>query len=302
MVGSSPRPPTEKSSPKNRGARALKIGAMIGLCGAGGAAVGYGMGEPARVIAEPFHFIGVIAAAFLVLGGTTAVIFFFALRPVRTTDGAGGAGGDGSDITFAETENAKAAVAISGSLMFVALAYLIGAGTGVSPHATLAVTPQAILLGLAGVAPMLLVLVSLETIKHPRMIAFRDHQIRFFANIGFRFTPLRILLMSLGAGIGEELLFRGALQAWLDDSLPVALAIILPSVVFGLLHNNNLIYMIIAGVIGLYLGVLFAVTGNILVPIIAHTVYDVIAFAYTNILIRRYPPEPTPAPEPDRAT
>ncbi|MEO1150927.1 MAG: type II CAAX endopeptidase family protein [Pseudomonadota bacterium] len=272
---------------------------MIGLCGAGGAAVGYGMGEPARVVAEPFHFIGVIVAAFLVLGGTTAVIFFFALRPARTTDGKGG---EGSDITFAETENAKAAVAIRGSLMFVALAYLIAAGTGVSPHATLAVTPQAIFLGLAGVAPMLLVLVSLETIKHPRMIAFRDHQIRFFANIGFRFTPLRILLMSLGAGIGEELLFRGALQAWLDDSLPVALAIILPSVVFGLLHNNNLIYMIIAGVIGLYLGVLFAVTGNILVPIIAHTVYDVIAFAYTNILIRRYPPEPTPAPEPDLAT
>lgn len=196
-------------------------------------------------------------------------------------------------VAFGETETGKAALAISGSLIFVALAYVVAAATGVSPHETLSVKGTAIGLGLAGVIPMLIVLLSLELIKHPRMIAFRDHQIRFFATIGFRFTPLRIVLMSLGAGIGEELLFRGALQAWLDDSLPLAVAIALPSIVFGLLHNNNLIYMLIAGAIGAYLGVLFAVSGNILVPIIAHTVYDVFAFAYTNRLIRRFPTPPT---------
>ena len=46
--------------------------------------------------------------------------------------------------------------------------------------------------------------------------------------------------------------------------------------------------MVIAGSVGAYLGLVFYLTGNILVPIIAHTLYDIIAFAYTRVLVDRY--------------
>ena len=185
----------------------------------------------------------------------------------------------------AEQEAIKAYSAIAGSLVFVILAFSISIFTKVDPLGTFSVSVKALALGLLAVLPMLGVLVALEVIKHPVVLAFRERQIVFFSQIGFRFTPLRIILMSLGAGIGEELLFRGALQAWLDQSIPTLVAIAIPSLIFGLLHNANRIYMIIAGGIGAYLGLIFALSGNILIPVIAHTIYDIIAFAYTNKLL-----------------
>jgi len=184
-------------------------------------------------------------------------------------------------------ENVKAYSLIASSLIFVGIAFIIELATSISPISSFAMTSPAIGWGVAATFPMLLILVVLEKIKHPSIISFRDNQIKYFAGLGFRFTPLRILLMSLGAGIGEELLFRGALQGWLATHLPIALAVLLPAIVFGLMHSANRIYMLIAGLIGVYLGMLFVISGNILAPIIAHTLYDIIALAYTEKLIRK---------------
>ncbi len=133
---------------------------------------------------------------------------------------------------------------------------------------------------------MLLLLVALEKWDHPRVSAFREQQIDFFQGLGFELTPIRIVLLSLGAGIGEELLFRGAIQANLTNHLPIILAIAIPSFIFGILHSANRIYMALAGIISIYLGIVFHITGNILVPILAHTIYDIIAFIYTDRLIK----------------
>lgn len=183
------------------------------------------------------------------------------------------------------SEATKAWSTIAGSLVFVGLAFFIGMLTGISPIATLSISGQDFLWAIAATFPMLSILVGLEVINHPTVLSFRERQIEFFANLGFEFTPLRILLMSLGAGVGEELLFRGALQGWLSQQLPIFAAIIIPSIIFGLLHHANRVYMIIAGVIGAYLGGVFWLTGNIVVPIIAHTLYDIVAFVYTVKLI-----------------
>ena len=137
---------------------------------------------------------------------------------------------------------------------------------------------------------MLALLYAIEKNQHPRMIAFLEQQTKTFAEIGFRFTPPRILLISLGAGIGEELLFRGAFQGWFAHIMPLALAILIPAIVFGALHYYNLIYMILAAVIGVYLGIAFALTHNIAVPIIAHAVYDIIALHRVNIKILQHRP------------
>ena len=38
----------------------------------------------------------------------------------------------------------------------------------------------------------------------PRIAAFRQSQIDFFANIGFEFTPLRIAVLAIGAGVSVQ--------------------------------------------------------------------------------------------------
>jgi membrane protease YdiL (CAAX protease family) len=39
-------------------------------------------------------------------------------------------------------------------------------------------------------------------------------------------------------------------------------------------------YLVLAGLIGLYLGGIWLATGNLLVPIIAHAMYDFVALVY----------------------
>ncbi len=177
--------------------------------------------------------------------------------------------------------------AIGGSLLFCGLAFLIAMATGTSPVATLAFSADAVILGLLAMLPILALLAGLMTARNPRISRFRQKQLRYFAGLGFRFTPLRIILMSLGAGIGEELLFRGAIQGHLATLISPPLAIVIAASLFGVLHMANATFMVLAGLIGAYLGFIFAVTDNILVPIIAHTVYDVIALAITQRMMDR---------------
>jgi len=90
-----------------------------------------------------------------------------------------------------------------------------------------------------------------------------------------RVSLVEILGVSLAAGIGEELLFRGAVQG--EWGLWVA------SVAFGLAHvggRTSLAFGLWAGVMGLGLGVLALATGGLLAPIVAHTVYDAAAIGY----------------------
>jgi uncharacterized protein len=86
------------------------------------------------------------------------------------------------------------------------------------------------------------------------------------------------------AGIGEEMLFRGVIQsaaaAEIGGERGVWIALLIASALFGLLHPITPAYAILAGLIGLYLGALWLASGNLLVPIVAHGVYDFLALAY----------------------
>jgi len=48
---------------------------------------------------------------------------------------------------------------------------------------------------------------------------------------------------------------------------------------FGAAHWLTLSYALLAGVIGVYLGVVFLLTENLLIPITAHALYDVVALS-----------------------
>jgi len=91
---------------------------------------------------------------------------------------------------------------------------------------------------------------------------------------------LQLLLISVCAGFCEEALFRGAIQASLAIRIGPVLALVLASVLFGASHLLTWTYGLLAAVIGCYLGLLNLWTGNLLIPITAHAVYDFIALIW----------------------
>ena len=97
-------------------------------------------------------------------------------------------------------------------------------------------------------------------------------------------TLLDLVLISVLAGLGEEIFFRVAVQQWLSRDIGgltgpwIGLAV--SAAIFGAAHWITPTYGVIAGLIGLYLGGLWLWTGNLLVPIGAHALYDFLVLAY----------------------
>lgn len=97
----------------------------------------------------------------------------------------------------------------------------------------------------------------------------------------FRNAPAGTLfLVSLLAGVGEELLFRGVIQGGLSSLLGPWPALILASVLFGTLHALTRAYFIIATLMGFYLGMIYLWTGNLLIPVLVHFLYDWVVLRY----------------------
>jgi uncharacterized protein len=95
-----------------------------------------------------------------------------------------------------------------------------------------------------------------------------------------KWSILQLLAISLIAGISEEAFFRGAIQGSLADRVGMVLALVLASAAFGACHLLTWTYAIIAALIGLYLGLLWVWTGNLLTPMINHALYDFAALVY----------------------
>jgi uncharacterized protein len=97
-----------------------------------------------------------------------------------------------------------------------------------------------------------------------------------------KLRTIDLLTVSICAGVGEELLFRGWLMMSLSGPMaqwttPLLFsAVVISSIAFGLAHPITPAYVVITGSIGLYLAMLLVWSGNLLVPIAAHAFYDFI--------------------------
>jgi membrane protease YdiL (CAAX protease family) len=98
-----------------------------------------------------------------------------------------------------------------------------------------------------------------------------------------------LALISLAAGVGEEMLFRGVFQGVLIRWLGPALGWGAASLLFGLLHPITLGYIVVAGLMGAYLGGIWFFNGNLLTVMVAHALYDFIALV---IILREEPASP----------
>jgi membrane protease YdiL (CAAX protease family) len=82
------------------------------------------------------------------------------------------------------------------------------------------------------------------------------------------FARLDYLTVAAMAALGEELLFRGTLQP-LIGLLPAA-------AIFGLLHATAVAHVVLAGLLGVFLGWLFEWSDSLWSPIVAHLMIDLV--------------------------
>jgi uncharacterized protein len=101
-----------------------------------------------------------------------------------------------------------------------------------------------------------------------------------------KWSILQLLVISLIAGISEEAFFRGAIQGSLTDRVGVIPGLVLASAAFVACHLLTWTYASIAALIGLYLGLLWIWTSNLLTPMVTHAIYDFAALVYFLRVLR----------------
>jgi len=109
--------------------------------------------------------------------------------------------------------------------------------------------------------------------------------------LGGKFKPVIAIVFSialgLAAGLGEEMLFRGIMQYELQSRLGDILSLGITATIFGLLHAVTPVYALLATMAGAYFGWIYQSAGNLAVPIITHTVYDIAALFYAHWIVTR---------------
>ncbi len=143
-----------------------------------------------------------------------------------------------------------------------------------------------ILMGVLGTLPIWGLLVWARSLRLSPVEEFFSWVDRNIVSLFRGATGWQIAVIALLAGLGEEMLFRGIIQQGLQGWLGPWPGLLLASFVFGAAHWVSRTYMVFACLMGLYLGLLYWRTDNLLVPIIVHALYDFIAL---RLLLRQAP-------------
>ena len=177
---------------------------------------------------------------------------------------------------------------------------LIGLGlgwlVGIDPRSHCRWTPEAIVWGVVATGPLLLIFGVAYAVAWPPFRRIREMLVRL---LGPPLAACRwhdLLILAALAGLCEEVLFRGVIQPWMAgvDAAAVGssgflVALVGSNLLFALLHPVTPAYATLVGLLGCYLGLVGLVDvlpaggeasgqGNLAVPILAHGLYDFIAF------------------------
>lgn len=169
---------------------------------------------------------------------------------------------------------------IVGEACLGGVAFAAGWWLGVDPFTQLRPEGAAILYGVLATLPMLLTFWLLIRGVVPVAGSIRAAVDEWLAPFFACWTLPEIALAAAAAGLGEELLFRGLLQDALTPRFGWLLALVFASVAFGLVHLITVEYALYATLVGAYLGGLYLLSENLMAPIVAHSVYDLVALLY----------------------
>lgn len=177
------------------------------------------------------------------------------------------------------------ALGFEGALAVLAL--LLALAFGLQPWRGIDFGTDALVLSVLATAPLIFAVLALMQCRWNWVEALRriveDQLLPLFSNTG----PLAVSAVALMAGIGEELLFRGMIQAGLEGLTGPVTALVIASLLFGLAHALTPAYFFLTFVMGIYLGGLYQATGNLLVPIMVHFLYDWAALSWFLSAARR---------------
>ena len=79
-------------------------------------------------------------------------------------------------------------------------------------------------------------------------------------------------MVAVLAGVGEELLFRGALQSILGNWTTPVIGLVITSLLFGLAHALSKLYFLFAVAVGAFLGWMTLKYNDLVAPMVAHGV------------------------------
>jgi uncharacterized protein len=140
--------------------------------------------------------------------------------------------------------------------------------------------------GCAAGAILALVMVLAQQIPLPSLQRFQERTTHQLFQLLSGLSLPQLMVVALTAGVGEELLFRGWLMQFLTGDLKecsptcLLLGLVISSIVFGFAHPLHWLYITVAGLMGLVFGTLYWYFNNLLVPIVAHWVYDAIMIVW----------------------
>jgi uncharacterized protein len=176
----------------------------------------------------------------------------------------------------------RVAILFEGGL--IVLAWLLGWLLGFPPLESFALSGRDAAWALLATLPVLAALWAAMRYPIGPLRELKLLMRRFVAPLFRDATAVDLALISLLAGLGEEMLFRGVVQMALASVIPgpagVWLAIGVTSVLFGLGHYLSHAYFVYALLMSVYLGWLLVASGNLLVPILVHAIYDFVALNY----------------------
>lgn len=141
-----------------------------------------------------------------------------------------------------------------------------------------------VLWGVAGSVATYVVIMMLTWLPG-RLRDSLDSQLEQLHRFACEYSWPVLVALAVFAGVGEELLFRGAIQGWLAQHTHDVVAIVAASVLFGVVHYLSFTYFLLATGLGLVLGVAYALTDSLLLVMVWHGVYDMIAL----YCLRRFP-------------
>ncbi len=104
------------------------------------------------------------------------------------------------------------------------------------------------------------------------------------------------ILTALFAGVAEEFTFRGIMTTTLmrkrKNKNSIMVPLLFPAILFGLIHLSNALVgadllvscfqSVSAAILGMLLGALYILTGNLVVPMAVHFFHDVIALCFSD--------------------
>jgi hypothetical protein len=139
---------------------------------------------------------------------------------------------------------------------------------------------SALLWGLAGAIPLYGLFVLSERLPATGFQQIKRFLIDYLGPFLDTCRWTGLFYLALLAGITEEILFRGLLQALFELHWGWLVGIIASNILFALAHSITPLYVLLAGLTGIYLGFSLDFGGerNLLTPITIHAFYDFLAF------------------------